>query len=379
MKKVIVLGSGLVGAPLAKDLAACGMFSVSVADVSQASLDKLAGIKEINCIQQDLRDSEKLSTLIQSFDYVVNAVPGFMGYESLKTIIRSKKNCIDIAFFAEDAGTLHDLAVQNGVCVITDMGVAPGMSHLLTGFAHHQLDETHKVRIFVGGLPRERTWPYEYKAVFSPSDVIEEYTRPARLVENSKVVEKVALSDSEFLYFPGVGTLEAFNSDGLRSLVKSIKAVHMAEKTLRYIGHIEIMKILRETGFFGTEPIEVNGHLISPLEFTSKLLFPKWKLEPGEIDITVMRIQVEGMKDGQLSSYRWDLYDEADTKSGVHSMARTTGYAATSALRMMEKGIFNTAGVYFPEVVGERSECVDYMLADQSERGIHYSFTKEKF
>lgn len=378
MKKVIVLGCGLVGGPMAMDLADCGLFETTVADISAEALKKLSTSSNVSCVEQDLSDTKRLTELISNFDYVINAVPGFMGYETLKTIIKAKKDCIDIAFFAEDAGSLHKLALENNVCVITDMGVAPGMSHLLTGFAHHQLDEMHKVRIFVGGLPRERTWPYEYKAVFSPSDVIEEYTRPARLVENSAIIEKPALSDPELLEFKGVGTLEAFNSDGLRSLVYSIKAADMAEKTLRYKGHIEIMKVLRETGFFDKQAIAIGDAMISPLEFTSKLLFPKWKLEKGEKDITVMRIRAEGLENGQEVAYQWDLYDEADEKSGVHSMARTTGYAATSALRMMHKGIFRKPGVYFPEVLGKEEECVDYLLSDQADRNILYQYIKEK-
>jgi saccharopine dehydrogenase-like NADP-dependent oxidoreductase len=270
---------------------------------------------------------------------------------------------------------LHELAIENDVTVISDIGVAPGMSNLLVGYIDHLLDKTEKAVIYVGGLPKVRTWPYEYKAVFSPVDVIEEYTRPARYIENGMEVIKPALSEPELLNFEGVGTLEAFNSDGLRSLATTIDAPNMIEKTLRFPGHIEIMRIFRETGFFSQEEIEVNGVKVKPLDFTAKLLFPKWKLQEGEEDITIMKIIVEGVKDNKRLRYTYDLLDSYDPETKVHSMARTTGYTATMALRMLMKGLYKRKGVSAPEFIGRQPECVEFMLKGLEERGVVYKET----
>jgi saccharopine dehydrogenase-like NADP-dependent oxidoreductase len=246
------------------------------------------------------------------------------------------------------------------------------MSNVLIGYVDHKLDKTTRAVIYVGGLPKERTWPYEYKAVFSPIDVIEEYTRPARYIENGKMVVKPALSDPELINFPGIGTLEAFNSDGLRSLAETINAPFMIEKTLRYIGHIDKMKVLRETGFFDKKPIEINGTMISPLDFTARLLFPKWKLEKGEEDITVMQIIVEGMRNRVNVRYTYDLFDCYDKATKVHSMARTTGYTATMALRMLANGLYSRKGVSAPEFIGKYPKCVEFLLNGLAERGVVY-------
>jgi lysine 6-dehydrogenase len=295
-----------------------------------------------------------------------------MGFETLRTIIECGKHVVDIAFYPEDMFDLDELAKAKGVCAICDMGVAPGMSHLLTGNAASQLDEVDKVLIYVGGLPVKREWPWQYKAVFSPSDVIEEYTRPARLVENGHEVVKEALTEAELLHFEPVGTLEAFNSDGLRSLVHTIKARFMAEKTLRYPGHIEYIKVLKSSGFFGTKPIQHQGQDIIPLAFTQKLLFDRWLLQKGEADLTIMQVVVEGTKDGQFKRFEWNLYDTFDKATGIHSMARTTGYAATVALRMMDSGLFLKPGIHAPEYVGIEQSCVDFMLKGLRERGVVY-------
>jgi lysine 6-dehydrogenase len=371
-KSVIVLGAGLVGRPMALDLKAKNEFDVAIADISPESLNRFSG-SGINTYQADLSNPEEVKKLVAPFDLVINAVPGSIGFQGLRAVIEAGKNTVDIAFYDGNPLDLHELALKNKVCVICDMGVAPGMSHLLSGYAASKLEKIEKILIYVGGLPKVRTYPWEYKAVFSPSDVIEEYTRPARLVENGKIVIKEALSEAELLDFQPIGTLEAFNSDGLRSLVYTLKADYMAEKTLRYQGHIDKIKVLKAAGFFNTEKVKIGQSEVIPLEFTKKLLFAEWKLGQNEEDFTVMRIITEGTDtNGQRKRYTYDLFDTYDSASGIHSMARTTGYAATAALRLLDSGLFNKAGVHVPEFVGKSEESVRFILARLAERGINY-------
>ena len=122
---------------------------------------------------------------------------------------------------ADDPMQLDALAREHGVTAVVDCGVSPGVSNVAIGYAVAQLEVTERIEILVGGLPVVRRWPYEYKAPFAPHDVIEEYTRPARIVEHGEVVVREALSEPELVDFPGVGTLEGFNTDGLRSLIGS--------------------------------------------------------------------------------------------------------------------------------------------------------------
>ena len=372
--KIIILGAGLVGSPMAIDLAKDKEFKVSVADINKYALNKFDNTT-INSIKKDLSNPEDVKQLVKNFDLVLNAVPGFMGFQTLKAIIEAGKNVVDITFFPEDMFLLDELAKKHNVIAISDIGVAPGMSNILIGYVDNLLDTTESVKIYVGGLPKIREWPYEYKAVFSPIDVIEEYTRPARYIENGKEIIRPALSDPELMNFPNIGTLEAFNSDGLRSIMKTINAPNMIEKTLRYPGHIEKMAVLRETGFFDKKEIEINGKKIRPLDFTAKLLFPKWKLEEGDEDITVMRVIVEGEKNGKKISYTYDLFDQYNPDTKTHSMARTTGYTATMAVRMIAKGLYNRKGVSAPEFIGKYPECVEFILKGLEERGVVYRET----
>ncbi|NOR46315.1 MAG: saccharopine dehydrogenase, partial [Candidatus Delongbacteria bacterium] len=325
--KVVVLGAGMVGSAMAIDIK--DQYDVVVADINEEALNILKNEYGMSTIKANLKDKQTVKDIIADADLVVDAVPGFMGYETVKTIIECGKNVVDIAFFPEDSEPLNKLAKEKGVICITDIGVAPGICNVILGY-HNERMKVDSYLCLVGGLPKKRTWPWEYKAPFSPCDVIEEYIRPARYKESGVEVTKTALSDPELIEFDQCGTLEAWNSDGLRSLIRTIPDVpNMKEKTMRYPGHIEKARILRESGFFSQEPIDFNGTKITPLQMTEKLLFSdnNWKLGRFEEEFTVMRIVIAGEQNGVKKKYTYDLYDEYCKDTKTSSMARTTGYS----------------------------------------------------
>jgi saccharopine dehydrogenase-like NADP-dependent oxidoreductase len=290
----------------------------------------------------------------------------------LRTVIEAGRPYCDISFMPEDAWELDQLAKQHGVAAVVDCGVAPGMSNMMAGYAAAQLDHCESIEIYVGGLPRERRWPFQYKAGFSPYDVIEEYVRPSRIVEHGQVVVKEALSEPELMDFPGVGTLEAFNTDGLRSIAHFVKAPFMKEKTLRYPGHLELMRAFRETGLFSEEPIDVHGMLVKPRELLANLMFPKWTYQPGEEDLTVMRVIVEGVKSGGRKRFQWDLLDYYDRATHATSMSRTTAFPCTIIARMLLRGELRAHGVLPPELLGRQAGVLVHVLSELEARGVRF-------
>jgi len=373
MSNIIVLGAGMVGSTMAIDMAK--NHSVTLTDFNKNALDKaLKKCEKLTPIVLDVTDKLALQKTIKPFDLVICAVPGFLGFETLKSIIEAGKNVIDISFFPENSLDLFELAKQKKVTAIVDCGVAPGMGNIILGYYNEKLNITD-FECLVGGLPKIKKWPFNYKAPFSPVDVIEEYTRPARYVENGNVVVKDALSDVEFVDFNGVGTLESFNSDGLRSIIYTMAHIpNMKEKTLRYPGHIEYINVLKKSGFFNEEHIVVNGISISPLEFSSKILFNEWKLGDTEEEITVMRITLKGTnKIGESKTIVYNLHDEFCTKTNTSSMARTTGYTATAAANLFLEGLFSEKGVFPPELIGKQENCFHYFLDYLKERNVIYT------
>ncbi len=368
--KTIILGVGLVGKAVALDLAADKNFEVSAVDRRQEVLKELKekGLESVEL--RDLSQPEEVKKTVQSFDLVINAVPGYLGFPVLKACLEAKKNVIDITFSPEDPLELDELAQRAGVTAVVDCGIAPGLSNILAGHGLKEMDRGESLTIYVGGLPSVRTWPFEYKTVFSPSDVIEEYLRPARYKENGQLRVKPALAEPELIEFDNIGTLEAFLTDGLRTMLKTLAFTNMKEKTLRYPGHREKMALLREGGFFDDEPIIISSTKISPREMTTRILFSRLKLKDGEEDLTVMRVVVAGEKDGQPLVLTFDLVDRFDPETGIHSMARTTGYTATMVARALAQGLIKKKGLIAPEILGFDIEFFRFIIQGLRERGI---------
>ncbi len=375
--QLTVLGAGLVGSAIVKDLAQEADFQVTVIDINQQALSRLEAQAPVRGVQADLSQAEAIPELIADADLVVCAVPGFMGYRTLEQIIRAGKDVVDISFFGEDPFELDELAREKNVTAMVDCGVAPGLSNIIAGYVETQVDRLESYLCYVGGLPRIRRWPYEYKVVFSPTDVLEEYTRPARFVENGRLVVRPALSDVELVDLPGVDTLEAFNTDGLRSLIKTLDAPFMKEKTLRFPGHANLMRAFRESGFLSDEPVLVDGKMVRPISLTSRLLFDQWRLKEGEEEFTVMRVTLEGEKDGKRLRYIYDLLDFYHHPTQTTSMARTTGYTATIAVRQVANGRFSRKGVSPPEFLGRVPGVFEAFLEEYAKRDIHLSETIE--
>lgn len=377
MSNIIVLGAGMVGSTMAIDLSK--KHNITLADFSQSALEIAASkCDKLKAVQIDVTNKIELEIKLQPYDLVICAVPGFLGFNTLKSIIEAKKNVVDISFFPENSLELDELAKKNGVTAIVDCGVAPGMGNIILGYYNKKLKITD-FECLVGGLPKIKKWPFNYKAPFSPVDVIEEYTRPARYVENGNIVVKEALSDVELIDFKSVGTLESFNSDGLRSLIFTMSHIkNMKEKTLRYPGHVEYIQVLKQSGFFDSNTINIKGNEISPLEFTSKVLFNEWKLGETEEELTVMKISLKGTdSNNRYKTIVYNLHDEFCEETKTSSMARTTGYTATAVANMFLDGLFKEKGVFPPELIGGEKGVFEYILNYLKERNVIYK--KEEF
>ena len=381
MAKILILGAGMVGSTMAIDLARDGQHDITVADRSESALDDITSRvrsltgSSMTTQPTDCSDTNAIKKLAGAADVVLGALPSILGFNALRAVIESGTPYSDISFMPENALELDALAKKHNVAAVVDCGVAPGLSNLLAVHSANEMDECESIEIYVGGLPRERHWPFEYKAGFAPYDVIEEYTRPARLVEHGRTIIREALTEREQLefagdFFPGVGTLEAFNTDGLRSLIDTLDVPFMKEKTMRYLGHAELMAAFRATGLFSHDEIEVAGQRVRPIDVISTLMFPKWSYEEGEADITVMRIIVRGQCDRQSCEIVWELFDTFDAASGCSSMSRTTAFPPTLVARELLAGQISGVGVLPPELLVGESGLVERILEGMKLRDV---------
>ncbi len=373
--KITVLGAGRVGHAIVRDLA--GEFTVTAVDASAAALDRLAKAGNVATVTADLADGRAVTKLVADADLVVGAVPGFMGFATLAAVIEAGKDVVDISFFPEDPFRLDGEARRRGVRAIVDCGIAPGCSNLFAGRLGASWERIDRFACLVGGLPVVRNWPWEYKAPFSPIDVIEEYTRPARLVAGGVQVTVAPLSDVELVDIPGVGTLEAFNTDGLRTLLRTVQVPFMVEKTMRYPGHAEKIRLLKDSGLLDEELVDVGGTKVRPRDVTARALMAAWHLGEDEEDVTAMIVTAEGVRAGRPVRWRADLVDRYDPVGKVTSMARTTGYTCTAAVRLMARGLWKEPGIAPPELLGREQACHDFILADLARHNVVFHQKEE--
>jgi len=370
MAKIIVFGAGLIGRAIALDLAS--LHQITCVDLNKKALAVInKDDSNVETINYDLSKEKNYDELVKDFDLVVNAMPGYLGFETLKKILLAGKNVVDASFFPENCFDLDHLAKKNDVYAIVDCGVAPGMDNIILGYLDTKM-EVNKFECLVGGLPVKRHWPFNFKSLFSPIDVIQEYTGPARYVENGEIVVREALSDCELMEIKRVGTMEAFNTDGLRTLIKTMDHIpYMKEKTLRYPGHCEYIQVLKSSGFFSTEPVELNGIEFSPLEVSAKILESNWKLANNEEEFTVVRTTIEGDENGKKKRYIYRMLDKTDKQSNISSMARSNGYTATAVTNFVLQNNIQS-GICAPETLGALDGAFKFILDYLEKRSIHY-------
>lgn len=355
--RILVLGAGNVGKAIAYDLSKD--FEVWAGD---RDLNRLEDVKNYaNPIKVDASDFSSLVEKMKGFDLVVGALPGRFGFRTLKAAIEAGVDIVDVSFMPENPLALREEAVKANMTAIVDAGFAPGLSNIFLGRIYQELSPLEEGIIRVGGLPKIPKPPLYYKITWSPYDLIEEYTRKARIVKDGEVREvdplekiwKVKLKDFEF---------EEFVSDGLRTLIETINANHLEERTLRWPGHLEKMKVLKELGFFEEENVEFTLRVIAPL------------MNYESEDFSIMEVYGRGFKNEKEREIRYFLYDEA--KDGFTSMARVTGFTAAIVSRIVMNGEC-AYGVIPPEILGMRADTYSKIMKEIRERDIHVEVVED--
>ncbi len=367
--KVIVLGSGKIGSVIAKDFSKTGA-KLTLSDVDLKRAKKAASEIGGDSMVFNTSDHDSMVETLSGFDLVLGALPGDYGFKALEACVEAGKNMVDVSFTPENPTVLNKAAVDAGITIIPDCGVAPGLSNLLVGYGASKLDKVKEAKIMVGGIPESPVPPLGYTVTWSADGLIDEYIRDVSIVKDGKLVQTPALSGLEQIDFPGVGTLEAFYTDGLRTLVKSLPGIeNLYEKTLRYPGHVEKVKLLRELGFFSEEPVTVQGLEVYP-KMVSARIFEKSLTMPEVGDLLAMMIEVSGVKGGEEKRFRYTVLEYPDRETGVSAMGRTTAYTASVVAKILVDGGIKKKGVIPMERMGSNHGFVGKVLGELGKRDV---------
>ena len=380
--KILVLGCGNIGSVAARDLAEnLPSAEIVVADASKTRAEETAkkiGRENVSHALIDASNHSELTSTIRKFDLAVGALPGFLGFRACKASISAKVNMVDVSFMPENVMKLNKDALKAKVCVIPDCGMSPGLGSMLVGRASSQLDTVESVHMFNGGLPEKPLPPLEYVITWSAKDLIELYTRKANIVQDGKLIQVPATSGVEELTFSGVGKLEAFYSDGLRTLLKTVKVTgDMWEKSLRYPGHAEKINLLETLGFFEKNSVCVEGTGVSPRALTERLLEVKLK-KPEMPDIVAMLIEVVGSKNAERVQFQYRMLERFDKKHKVTAMARTTAYTASVVAQLVAKRAIIEKGVIPTEKLGMNKRVYTRFMGMMKQKGVSVKETKRK-
>jgi lysine 6-dehydrogenase len=378
--KLLVLGCGNIGSVAAEDISkSMDSIEVVVADRDETRAKLIAeriSQSNVSWIQLDTAKNNRLVKTLEDFDLTMGFLPGKLGYSLAEACIDARSDLVDVSYMAENPLTLNDKAVKAGVKIIPDCGLAPGISNILVGHAAGKLDKVQTVCIMVGGLPEKPVPPLGYVITWSLESLLDEYTRKTRIVKEGEIVEVEALSGLQEVEFPNVGRLEAFYTDGLRTLPYTIKNVDsMWEKTLRYPGHAKKIELLKALGFFEEKQIDVEGVSISPKKLTLRLLKRKlWK--PEVKDIVALKVEVSGFKNNKHTGYTYQLLDRYDEKQRITAMARTTAYPASIIAQLILRKAIKEKGIVPPERLVMNEQFFSAFLDELDRRGIR--ITEEK-
>ncbi|MEM0192207.1 MAG: saccharopine dehydrogenase C-terminal domain-containing protein [Candidatus Korarchaeum sp.] len=351
--RVAVLGAGSVGRAVIYDLyervTGSNLLVVDSNPSNLAAASKMVSKAELKRVE--IRDVDDLHRIMRDVDVAVNSLPGKFGRLSWIAAIKAKVDLVDISYSEDDPTAYNMQASEAGVTIVPDAGVAPGLSNMMAGRAYAQLEEVKELRIYVGGIPEEPVPPLGYLVTWSPEDLIEEYVRDARILENGSIKRKPALSDIERIYIPEVGELEAFLTDGLRTMLKTLKGVSfMVEKTLRWPGHAEKIELLRTLGYLSKEPLQFDGESVSPAQLTAKLL--RERLKGDSRDLVILIVHARGRRSPSDIEIEYRMVDRYDPPTGLTALARTTAFVATGVVKLISEGSLPGPGVLPPEIIG---------------------------
>jgi lysine 6-dehydrogenase len=369
---MLVLGGGLQGSACAYDLLQQDdVKRVTIADVrADAGAPFLPEDDRLHRVALDFSDEKATRELMQAHDVVMSAAPYYFNETLARLAIEAGCDYTDLGgnteiLFAQLE--MSDAAQAVGCTLIPDVGLAPGLVNVLAVEGIRRLDDAERVSMYVGGLPQHPKPPLNYQVVYSLKGVLDYYTTPSFVIRDGKPFEVEALSDVEPIEFPELGTLEAFHTAGGASLLPwryEGKVDHLEYKTLRYPGHAEIMRSIRELGLLSLDPVDVRGEDVVPRDLVIAVLKPL--LTSNDPDLVALRVIATGTKDGRRVTHQWDLLDREDEEHGITAMERTTGFTLATVGLLMGRDVIDTTGVMPPD---EGIPAETY-LAEMASRGI---------
>lgn len=386
--KILVLGSGLMGPAAAFNAMSDPQVSqVTVCDMNQQQLDaaraklaSLEGGEKLTTVALDLSDQAATVRLMADFDAIVAALPRTAIPFGIRAAVAAGKPLVDLSWPSEDmVPDIMQEVEAGGTLVIPGCGVEPGLTEIMARYLAEKLDRVDELHIKCGGVPEKPAPPLGYKIVFGGRQMpLREFD--ARIAENGQLKPVPRYSGVKTVYFSGVGEIEAWHEGFMPWLLdlEVFKDIGLGtQMTCRWPGYAAKIAVLKEMGMLSQEPVEVDGAKVAPKKVLDAVLYPHVKLEEGERDITLFRVEVMGEKKGRPRRYKIEMVDRYDEELGFTSMARTTAFTGAIVARLVARGDIKTKGFVTPEKI-LTGKLFDRLVADLAAANVRFEMMTEK-
>jgi len=380
--KVLVIGSGKVGAASAWDLVKNSeVEAVGIVGRRKSNLERVQTWINSNKLivhVLDVSNTEDTKILMKEYDVGIISLPDRKtSYTTVAAAIEAGLNIVDILeeyhrrpdpcetegfnipnqMTLEEYGEwLHKRAIENDVTFLDGLGFAPGLSNITIGEAIRKMDKVESAIARVGGIPAKEAsvkYPLKYMITWTFGHVLREYMIQVEVIKDGKIVEVPALSDREKFRFTKLNKneeLECAVTPGMPSFIYTRPQLNeFAEKTIRWPGHYEGIDTLKECGMLDLTPVDFVGMEIVPRDFLLSVIGPKLKALEGDKDVCVMWNTVTGTKNGQKMRIDYYMWEEADTENGISAMGRATGFPAAIGAKLIGRGEIEKKGIVAPE------------------------------
>ena len=346
--KMLVLGAGLQGSACAYDLLQTSDAQVTLADKQigdlPAFLRPYLGHR-LTALELDAREQEAVVSTLRSCDAVMCALPYYFNLPITQAAIEAGVHYCDLGGntqIVHDQEALHGSANDRRISVVPDCGLAPGLANILAAECVRRVGgRAHSVKLFVGGLPQHPKPPLNYQVVYSLEGALDYYTTPSWIIREGERMQVEPLTELEDVCFPApLGTLEAFHTGGgLSTMPWAFKGIvqNMEYKTLRYPGHVHIMKAIRDLGLVDLDPVVVGKVSVRPRDVFVAVVEPHLR-HPDAEDLVALRVVGEGVRDGHPVRAAFRVLDRYDRKVAITAMERTTGYSLSITGQMQVAG-----------------------------------------
>ena len=369
-----------MGSAVANDLlGVADVAQVQVCDARVRSLQSLRGQVQqhdrLRSFQVNAHNLPELTPILADSDCVIGCAQPQINPALAELCLSKGIHYCDLGgneSILKEELALHEQAREKGVWIVPNCGLDPGLVNILCLHGVEQFDEVEAVRLRLGDVPLHPEPPFNFRLSWSAEKLLDDYMDPVHLIENGEIKDTEPLTHEERIHFPEpFDEMEAFyTGSGLLTLARDLlgKVQTLDHKLIRWPGHAAQMRFLLALGFGEDRYIDVRTHLTYRDVLLRRM---RQRLGGAYEDAVLMRVLLQGKKEGRQCTLLYEMIEHYDEASGMTAMQRCTSLPTAAVAVLIASGQVSGGGAAPPEDVIPRQDFYDQVTA----RGLNITAT----